>query len=127
MKNHLGTSIKLSKIPIEEVFHFRSNPEYRDKFTIKINPHQKPGNGIQTRTIDSNDCEIIIEIAKGLSLGVAGNYLTDWVKYLFKKHNIKKLNIDGNEVRPDSSSSHTINQIIIQKIYINHREDDGEN
>lgn len=120
-----GVGIRISGIPIEEIVAFRTNPEFRDKFVIKIAPfsgHQ----GVQTRAVDSGSYEIIIEIAKGLSLGVAGNYLTEWIKHLSKKHNIKKLLIEKDEVDIQSSPSQVINQIIIKNININNGKDDGE-
>lgn len=120
-----GVGIKLSRIPIEEIIAFRTNPEFRDKFVIKIAPFSRH-QGVQTRTVDSGSHEIIIEIAKGLSLGIAGNYLTEWIKHLSKKHDIKKLLIEKDEVDIQSSPSQVINQIIIKNININNGKDDSE-
>lgn len=120
-----GVGIRISGIPIEEIVAFRTNPEFRDKFVIKIAPFSRH-QGVQTRAIDSGSYEIIIEIAKGLSLGVASNYLTEWIKHLSKKHNIKKLLIEKDEVDIQSSPSQVINQIIIKNININNGKDDGE-
>ena len=120
-----GVGIRISGIPIEEIVAFRTNPEFRDKFVIKIAPFSRH-QGVQTRAVDSGSYEIIIEIAKGLSLGVAGNYLTEWIKHLSKKHNIKKLLIEKDGVDIQSSPSQVINQIIIKNININNGKDDGE-
>ena len=120
-----GVGIRISGIPIEEIVAFRTNPEFRDKFVIKIAPFSRH-QGVQTRAVDSGSYEIIIEIAKGLSLGVAGNYLTEWIKYLSKKHDIKKLLIEKDEVDIQSSPSQVINQFIIKNININNGKDDGE-
>lgn len=120
-----GVGIRISGIPIEEIVAFRTNPDFRDKFVIKIAPFSRH-QGVQTRAVDSGSYEIIIEIAKGLSLGVAGNYLTEWIKHLSKKHNIKKLLIEKDEVDIQSSPSQVINQIIIKNININNGKDDGE-
>lgn len=120
-----GVGIRISGIPIEEIVAFRANPEFKDKFVIKIAPFSRH-QGVQTRAVDSGSYEIIIEIAKGLSLGVAGNYLTEWIKHLSKKHNIKKLLIEKDEVDIQSSPSQVINQIIIKNININNGKDDGE-
>lgn len=120
-----GVGIRISGIPIEEIVAFRTNPEFRDKFVIKIAPFSRH-QGVQTRAVDSGSYEIIIEIAKGLSLGVAGNYLTEWIKHLSKKHNIKKLLIEKDEIDIQSSPSQVINQIIIKNININNGKDDGE-
>ncbi|MCU4322179.1 hypothetical protein [Acinetobacter schindleri] len=120
-----GVGIRISGIPIEEIVAFRTNPEFRDKFVIKIAPFSRH-QGVQTRAVDSGSYEIIIEIAKGLSLGVAGNYLTEWIKYLSKKHDIKKLLIEKDEVDIQSSPSQVINRIIIKNININNGKDDGE-
>ncbi|MFV5476992.1 hypothetical protein VXQ12_16565 [Acinetobacter baumannii] len=120
-----GVGIRISGIPIEEIVAFRTNPEFRDKFVIKIAPFSRH-QGVQTRAVDSGSYEIIIEIAKRLSLGVAGNYLTEWIKHLSKKHNIKKLLIEKDEVDIQSSPSQVINQIIIKNININNGKDDGE-
>lgn len=120
-----GVGIRISGIPIEEIVAFRTNPEFRDKFVIKIAPFSRH-QGVQTRAVDSGSYEIIIEIAKGLSLGVASNYLTEWIKHLSKRHDIKKLLIEKDEVDIQSSPSQVINQIIIKNININNGKDDGE-
>jgi len=52
--------------------------------------------------------------------------LTEWIKHLSKKHNIKKLLIEKDEVDIQSSPSQVINQIIIKNININNGKDDGE-
>lgn len=120
-----GVGIRISGIPIEEIVAFRTNPEFRDKFVIKIAPFSRH-QGVQTRAVDSGSYEIIIEIAKGLSLGVASNYLTEWIKHLSKRHDIKKLLIEKDEVDIQSSPSQVINRIIIKNININNGKDDGE-
>lgn len=126
MKDHLGVSIKLSGIPIDEIVAFRTNPEFRDRLLIKIAPPRNRYQQIQTRTIDSGSYEVVIEIVKGLSLAVAGNYLTEWIKHLSKKHNIKKLLIEKDEVNTQSTPPQIINQIIIKNININHGKNDSE-
>lgn len=125
MEDHSGISIKLSGIPLEEIVNFRTNPEFRDKFIIKIIPPMRGSLGMRARVTDG-DYGVVIEIVRGLSVGVAGNYLTEWVKNLSQKYDIKKLLIEKDEVNTLSTSPQIINQIIIENININHRRDEGE-
>lgn len=119
-------AIKLSGLPLMAALDLENSLYIPTGMDFKRFSKLAPSNGNRARTMDSDSYDLIVGIAAGLSLNVASNYLTEWIKHLFKKYKIKKLKIENDEIGADNPNSQVIYQIIIKNININHREEDSE-
>lgn len=119
MKDNLGVSIKLSEIPIDDIFAFRANPEFKDKFLIKMIPPKNRYQHIQTRTIDNSLYEVTITILSSVSLSL----LSNWIYDKYKKNRIKKPMINGVEVDIENITPEEILAIFAKNKDIDTSED----